>query len=100
MNLEVVKSKTTITAVVGLLIAAVQMYMGDATAAQGVQTGLTALVAIFLRSAIGGVSVKADAAASAASDAVAAVQASRDTAQGLRTDAAAQQASTPAGGEL
>jgi len=104
MNSEVLKSKTTLTAVVGMLIAGIQLYMGDATAAQGLQTGLTALVAIFLRAAIGGVAAKAETAAAAANDAVQAVQqatAQRDTAQGLKPADAGQLpvSMAPAAGE-
>ena len=70
MNLEVLKSKTVLASVVGLVASAVGVYLGDATAMQGVQTGLIALVGIFLRSAVADVGTRADAAASAAQEAV------------------------------
>lgn len=74
MNIEVLKSKTVMTSVVGLIASAVGVYLGDATAMQGVQTGLIALVGIFLRSAVADVGTRADAAASAAQEAVAIVK--------------------------
>lgn len=70
MNLEVLKSKTVLASVVGLVASAVGVYLGDATAMQGVQTGLIALMGIFLRSAVADVGTRADAAASAAQEAV------------------------------
>ena len=70
MNIEVLKSKTVLASVVGLIASAVGVYLGDATAMQGVQTGLIALVGIFLRSAVADVGTRADAAASAAQEAV------------------------------
>lgn len=70
MNIEVMKSKTVMASVVGLIASAVGVYLGDATAMQGVQTGLIALVGIFLRSAVADVGTRADAAASAAQEAV------------------------------
>ena len=70
MNIEVLKSKTVLASVVGLVASAVGVYLGDATAMQGVQTGLIALVGIFLRSAVADVGTRADAAASAAQEAV------------------------------
>lgn len=70
MNIEVMKSKTVLASVVGLVASAVGVYLGDATAMQGVQTGLIALVGIFLRSAVADVGTRADAAASAAQEAV------------------------------
>lgn len=69
MNIEVMKSKTVMASVVGLITSAVGVYLGDATAMQGVQTGLIALVGIFLRSAVADVGARADAAASAAQEA-------------------------------
>ena len=70
MNIEVLKSKTVLASVVGLIASAVGVYLGDATAMQGVQTGLVALVGIFLRLAVADVGTRADAAASAAQEAV------------------------------
>lgn len=95
MNIEVLKSKTVMASVVGLVASAVGVYLGDATAMQGLQTGLIALVGIFLRAAVADVGQRADAAAVAAQDAAAAAQ---GAATMVKSEAAA--ASTmPAAGE-
>ena len=94
MNIEVLKSKTVLASVAGLIASAVGVYLGDATAVQGVQTGLIALVGIFLRSAVADVGARADAAASAAQEAAAAAQ---GAATMVKSEAAA--ASMPAAGD-
>lgn len=67
MNIELLKSKTTIASVLLLILSGVRVGMGDATAIQGVQEGIMALVPIFLRAAIGkGAGAAAEAAAQGA----------------------------------
>ena len=95
MNIEVLKSKTVLASIVGLIASAVGVYLGDATAVQGVQTGLIALVGIFLRSAVADVGRRADAAAVAAQDAAAAAQG----AETMAKSGAAEASTMPAAGE-
>ena len=67
MNIELLKSKTVLASVALLVLSVVRVAMGDATALQGVQEGIMALIPIFLRAAIGkGAGVAADAAAQGA----------------------------------
>ena len=67
MNIELLKSKTVLASVALLVLSVVRVAMGDATALQGVQEGIMALVPIFLRVAIGkGAGAAADAAAQGA----------------------------------
>ena len=95
MKIEVLKSKTAMAAIAGLIASAVGVYLGDATAVEGLQTGLIALVGIFLRGALADVGARADAATSAAQ------QASTD-AQGAHAMAAKVEAAVramPAAGD-
>ncbi len=96
MNIEVLKSKTVLASIVGLIASGVGVYLGDATAMQGVQTGLIALVGIFLRAAVADVGQRADAAASAAQDAATAAQGAADV---VIKREAAEPATMPAAGE-
>lgn len=67
MNIELLKSKTVLASVALLVLSGVRVAMGDATALQGVQEGIMALVPIFLRAAIGkGAGAAAEAAAQGA----------------------------------
>lgn len=67
MNIEVLKSKTTLASFLLLMLSGVRVGMGDATAIQGVQEALMALIPIFLRAAISkGADKAADAAAQGA----------------------------------
>ena len=67
MNIELLKSKTVLASVALLVLSGVRVAMGDATAMQGVQEGVMALIPIFLRAAIGkGADAAADAAAQGA----------------------------------
>ena len=67
MNIELLKSKTVLASVALLVLSVVRVAMGDATALQGVQEGIMALVPIFLRAAIGtGAGAAAEAAAQGA----------------------------------
>lgn len=67
MNIELLKSKTVLASVALLVLSAVRVAMGDATALQGVQESIMALIPIFLRAAIGkGADAAADAAAQGA----------------------------------
>ena len=67
MSIELLKSKTVLASVALLVLSGVRVGMGDATALQGVQEGIMALVPIFLRAAIGkGAGAAAEAAAQGA----------------------------------
>ena len=67
MNIELLKSKTVLASMALLVLSGVRVGMGDATALQGVQEGIMALVPIFLRAAIGkGAGAAAEAAAQGA----------------------------------
>ena len=99
MNIEVLKSKTVLAAIVSLATSAAGVYLGDATAWQGVQAGVLALVAIFMRAALGGVADKAAAAAAAAQAAAEGVTAQAKDAQDRRQPKEAARAAMPAAGE-
>lgn len=89
MNLEVLKSKTALAALVGLVTSVAGVALGDVTAWQGIQTGVLALVAIFLRAAVGNVADTATAAQQAAQQAADAVQAAKSAPAGEQGAASA-----------
>ena len=60
------QSKTVWTAVVSLVGAIAAVCTGDASIAEGLQVGVTAILAIFLRHSVAKTKASADAAASAA----------------------------------
>ncbi len=101
MNIELLKSKTVLASVALLVLSGVRVAMGDATALQGVQEGIMALVPIFLRAAIGkGAGAAADAAAQGAEQgAERGAEAGAAKAAAVVTKAGAVEPLRPAAGE-
>ena len=101
MNIEVLKSKTTLASVLLLILSGVRVGMGDATAIQGVQEAVMALVPIFLRAAISKTADKAAdaAAAGAAAGAEAGVASAVQAEAVVKSEAATPGRGMPAAGE-
>ena len=101
MNIELLKSKTVLASVALLVLSGVRVGMGDATALQGVQEGIMALIPIFLRAAIGkGAGAAEDAAAQGAEQgAKQGVEAGAAKAAAVVTQAGAAEPLRPAAGE-
>lgn len=99
MNIELLKSKTVLASVALLVLSVVRVAMGDATALQGVQEAVMALVPIFLRAAISKTADKAaDAAAEGAAAGAEAWVASAVQADAVVKSEAVREAATPRSG--